>query len=102
MWTAGAIGVATGCGYYSTALALTAFVFIVLTVLSWVSHRLPPDESACEHSSRAALPQERRPPRGCGKLGDAGTGAEGRGTGRDRHPGDSRRRRRAGRGTGRA
>lgn len=44
MWTAGAIGVATGCGYYSTAIALTVIVFVVLTAIAWFSHRLPPDK----------------------------------------------------------
>lgn len=44
MWTAGAIGVATGCGYYSTAISLTVIVFVVLTAIAWFSHRLPPDK----------------------------------------------------------
>ena len=40
MWTAGAIGVAVGCGYLSMALTLTLIAVIVLVVLKWVERRL--------------------------------------------------------------
>jgi uncharacterized membrane protein YhiD involved in acid resistance len=36
---AGAIGVATGCGYYSAALSLTLIAFVVLSVLKWIERR---------------------------------------------------------------
>lgn len=39
MWVAGAIGVATGSGYYSTAVSLTAIAFVVLGVLRWIERR---------------------------------------------------------------
>ena len=39
MWTAGAIGVAVGCGYLSMALTLAAIAVIVLVVLKWVERR---------------------------------------------------------------
>lgn len=37
MWTAGAIGVATGCGFYSAAVTLAAIAFVVMAVLKWVA-----------------------------------------------------------------
>ncbi len=43
MWAAGAIGVACGCGFYSTAGMLAAVALIVLTVLKWIEPAGPPD-----------------------------------------------------------
>lgn len=49
MWVAGAVGVATGCGYYSAAISLTVIAFLVLAVLKWIEDRwsgggtAPPD-----------------------------------------------------------
>ena len=40
MWTAGAIGVAVGCGYYSMAVTLVTIAVIVLAVLKWMTDRV--------------------------------------------------------------
>lgn len=50
MWMAGALGVASGAGYYLLATLGAVFALIVLTVLGWLelrlNARLPPDKAS--------------------------------------------------------
>jgi putative Mg2+ transporter-C (MgtC) family protein len=41
LWLAGAIGAATGIGFYLIAVLATVLAFLVLTVLRWVEERMP-------------------------------------------------------------
>ena len=44
MWTAGAAGVAVGCGYYSAAVTLILIALVVLTVLRWIEAWFSPGD----------------------------------------------------------
>jgi putative Mg2+ transporter-C (MgtC) family protein len=46
MWTAGAIGVAVGCGYYSMAVTLVTIAIVVLAVLKWLTDHFTQDDGA--------------------------------------------------------
>lgn len=59
MWLAGAVGVASGAGYYSIALMATILALIILTALTYLERRIEAAQSPAP-STETSAPDNRR------------------------------------------